>query len=58
MWDVFSAAKTLLNDHRNSIIKDYILGILQAAMCLWDSLLQRHDATCHSNIIVWMQRDV
>ena len=41
--DVFSAAQALLNDHRN------IIGILQAAVCLYDplALLRLHVATCH-----------
>ena len=40
---VFSAAQTLLNDHRN------ITGILQVAVCLYDPLAppQLHVATCH-----------
>ncbi len=43
--DAFSAAQTLLNDHRN------IIGILQTAVCLYDPLAFPclHVATSHFN---------
>lgn len=44
-WD-----KTPLERHRTSLARDYVIGILQAAVCICMTLLWPYFATCHFKI--------